>query len=369
MKVKINQNELNKAINIVQKAVSVRTPLPILSGILIEAKNNELILTATDLDLGIKTYSPCEIEEEGSIVVQARLIGDFVRKLPSNTYVFMEKKNNNNMEIKCLNSEINILGNSADEYPDNTFNNEGESFKIKSEILKSLIKHTYFAAALENIKPVFTGCLLEIKNKVCTLVALDGYRMAVRKESIDYDGEISIVVPAKTLFEIYRIIEENEDETEIVVSESHISFKVDNTIIISNLLEGKFIDYEGIIKDNYVSVVKVNTGEIRDSIERASLLAREDKNNLIILDIKDLSMKIYSASEYGNVEENIYIDKEGEDIKIGFNSKYLLDYLKVIDSEMISLNLIGKNNPCFIKEENGENKENYIYMVLPVRIS
>jgi DNA polymerase-3 subunit beta len=369
MKVKINQNELNKAINIVQKAVSVRTPLPILSGILIEAKNNELILTATDLDLGIKTYSPCEIGEEGSIVVQARLIGDFVRKLPSNTYVFMEKKNNNNMEIKCLNSEINILGNSADEYPDNTFNNEGESFKIKSEILKSLIKHTYFAAALENIKPVFTGCLLEIKNKVCTLVALDGYRMAVRKESIDYDGEISIVVPAKTLFEIYRIIEENEDETEIVVSESHISFKVDNTIIISNLLEGKFIDYEGIIKDNYVSVVKVNTGEIRDSIERASLLAREDKNNLIILDIKDLGMKIYSASEYGNVEENIYIDKEGEDIKIGFNSKYLLDYLKVIDSEMISLNLIGKNNPCFIKEENGENKENYIYMVLPVRIS
>jgi len=232
-----------------------------------------------------------------------------------------------------------------------------------------LIKHTYFAAAQENIKPIFTGCLLEIKNKVCTLVALDGYRMAVKREALDYEGEISIVVPAKTLFEIYRIIEEDEGETEIVASESHISFKVDNTIIMSNLLEGKFIDYEGIIKDNYVSVVKVNKEEIRDSIERASLLAREDKNNLIILDIKDFSMKIYSASEYGNVEENVYIDKEGEDIKIGFNSKYILDYLKVTDSEMISLNLIGKNNPCFIKEEKEENKDNYIYMVLPVRIS
>ena len=134
-------------------------------------------------------------------------------------------------------------------------------------------------------------------------------------------------------------------------------------------MEGKFIDYEGIIKDNYVTVVKVNTEEIRDSIERASLLARDDKNNLIILDIKDFNMQIYSASEYGNVEENISVDKEGEDIKIGFNSKYILDYLKVIDSEMISLNLIGKNNPCFIKEENEENKDNYIYMVLPVRIS
>ncbi|NLK65727.1 MAG: DNA polymerase III subunit beta [Tissierellia bacterium] len=369
MKVKINQNELNKAINIVQKAVSLRTPLPILSGILIEAKNNELILTATDLDLGIKTYSPCEIEEEGSIVVQSRLIGDFVRKLPSNSYVFIETKENNNMEIKCMNSEINILGNSAAEYPDNTFNNEGVSFNIKSEVLKNLIKHTYFAASLENIKPIFTGCLLEVKNNVCTLVALDGYRMAVKKELIDYDGEISIVIPAKTLFEILRIIEENKEETEIVVSESHISFKVDNTIIISNLLEGKFIDYEGIIKDNYVSVVKVNTEDIRDSIERASLLARDDKNNLIVLDIKDCIMQINSSSEYGNVEENISIEKEGEDIKIGFNSKYILDYLKVIDSEMISLNLIGKNNPCFIKEEKEENKDNYIYMVLPVRIS
>lgn len=369
MKIKINQNELNKSINVVQKAVSTRTPLPILTGILIEAKDNMLILTATDLDLGIKTYSPCEIEEEGSVVVQSKLIGDFVRKLPSNSYVFMETKENNNMEIKCLNSEINILGNSAAEYPDNTFDNEGESFKIKSETLRDLIRHTYYAAAQENIKPIFTGCLIEIKNNLCTIVALDGYRMAVKKEYIDYDGETSIVVPSKTLLEILRIIEENKGETEIVVSESHISFKIENTIIISNLLEGKFIDYEGIIKDNYVSVVKVNTEDIKESIERASLLARDDKNNLIILDIKDFNMQINSASEYGNVEENISVEKDGEDIKIGFNSKYILDYLKVIESDRISLNLIGKNNPCFIKEENEDKDEYYIYMVLPVRIN
>lgn len=369
MKIKINQNELNKAINIVQKAVSTRTPLPILTGILIEAKNNMLILTATDLELGIKTYVPCQIEEEGSVVVQSRLIGDFVRKLPSNSYVFIETKENNNMEIKCLNSEINILGNSAAEYPDNTFDNEGESINIKAETLKDLIRHTYFASAQENIKPIFTGCLIEIRNNICTMAALDGYRMAVKKEFIDYKGEISVVVPSKTLLEILRIIEESKDETQMVISESHISFKIENTIIISNLLEGKFIDYQGIIKDNYVSLVKVNTADIKDSIERASLLARDDKNNLIILDIKDMNMQINSASEYGNVEENISIEKEGEDIRIGFNSKYILDYLKVVDSETISLNLIGKNNPCFIKEENEENNENYIYMVLPVRIS
>lgn len=366
MKIRINQNELNKSINIVQKAVSSRTPLPILSGILIEAKNNMLIMTATDLDLGIKTYSPCDIEEEGSIVVQSRLIGDFVRKLPSNSYVNIETMENNNMEIKCLNSEINILGNSAAEYPDNTFDNEGNSFSIKSESLKNLIKYTYFAAAQENIKPIFTGCLIEIKNNLCTFVALDGYRMAVKKEKIDFSGEVSVVVPSKTMLEILRIIEENKANTDIVISESHISFKVDNTIIISNLLDGKFIDYEGIIKDNYVTRVNVSTTEIRESVERASLLAKDDKNNLIILDIKENNMQINSASEYGNVEENVAVEKEGEDIKIGFNSKYLLDFLKVIENEKIKLNLIGKNNPCFINEDS---KEDYIYMVLPVRIS
>ncbi len=366
MKIKINQNELNKSITIVQKAVSSRTPLPILSGILIEAKNNMLILTATDLDLGIKTYSPCEIEEEGSIVVQAKLIGDFIRKLPSNSYVHIETTENNNMEIKCLNSEINILGNSAAEYPDNTFDNEGNSFKIKSESLKNLIKYTYFAAAQENIKPIFTGCLIEIKNNLCSFVALDGYRMAVKKEPIEFSGEVSAVVPSKTLLEILRIIEENKENTEIIVSQSHISFRLENTIIISNLLDGKFIDYEGIIKDNFVTVVKAEPTDIRDSVERASLLAKDDKNNLIVLDIKDNNMQINSASEYGNVEENVSVEKVGEDLKIGFNSKYLLDFLKVIDNEKIVLNLIGKNNPCFINEEG---KQDYIYMVLPVRIS
>ncbi|WP_326911287.1 DNA polymerase III subunit beta [Sedimentibacter sp. MB31-C6] len=366
MKIKINQNDFYKSINIVQKAVSSRTALPILSGILIEAKNNQLILTATDLELGIKTYSPCEVLEEGSIVVHARLIGDFVRKLPSNSTVYIDSTEKNNIEIKCLNSEITILGNSATEYPDNTFNNEGNTINIKTELLKNMIKLTYFAAAQENIRPIFTGCLIEIKNNICTFAALDGYRMAVKREPIEYDGEVSVVVPSKTLLEILRIIEENKGITKITISDSHISFNFDNTTIISNLLEGKFIDYEGILKDNYVSLLKINNTDFKNSIERASLLARDDKNNLIILDIKDNNMQINSASEYGNVEENISIEKEGENLKIGFNSKYMLDVLKVIENEKLTLSIVGKNNPCFLKEENSDS---YIYMVLPVRIS
>lgn len=366
MKIKINQNELYKAINIVQKAVSSRTTLPILSGILIEASNNKLIFTATDLDLGIKTYSDCEVIEEGSIVVHARLLGDFVRKLPSNSAVNIETTANNSIEIKCLNSEFNILGNSSTEYPDNTFDNDGRTFNIKSDYLKNLIKYTYFAAAQDNIKPIFTGCLIEIKNNICTFVALDGFRMAIKKVPIDYNDEISVVVPSKTLLEILRILEENKGITTITLSDSHISFKIENTTIISNLLDGKFIDYEGILKDNYITIVEIDNFNLKNSLERASLLAREDKNNLIILDINNENMQINSASEYGNSEEIIHVKKEGEDIKIGFNSKYVLDVLKVIDSQYITMNLIGKNNPCFVKEKDNDN---YIYMILPVRIS
>lgn len=366
MKIKINQEELNKSINIVQKAVSSRTTLPILTGILIEAIDNKLILTATDLDLGIKTYSDCEIIEEGSIVVHARLIGDFIRKLPSNSIVNIETSQNNNIEIKCLNSEFNILGNSANEYPDSKFDNNGISFEIKSDSLKSLIRYTHFAAAIDNIKPIFTGCLIEIKNNMCTFVALDGFRMAIKKEKINYDGEISAVIPSKTLLEILRILEESKENAIITISESHISFKIDKTTIISNLLEGKFLDYQGILKDDFQTVIKIDNSNFKNSIERASLMARDDKNNLIILDIKEDCMQINSASEYGNVEEVNSIEKQGEDIKIGFNSKYILDVLKVIDSKYITMNLIGKNNPCFIKEENNEN---FVYMILPVRIS
>jgi len=366
MKFKINQNELYKSINIVQKAVSSRTTMPILSGILIETYNNKLILTATDLELGIKTYSDCEVIEEGSIVVHSRLLGDFIRKLPSNSNVNIEITNNNSIEIKCLNSEFNILGNSSAEYPDNTFDNQGTSFDIKSESLRNLIKYTYFAAAQDNIKPIFTGCLIEIKNNICTFVALDGFRMAIKNDIIEYNGEISAIVPSKTLLEILRILEEHKGNTKITISDSHISFKIENTTIISNLLEGKFIDYEGILKDNYISVVKVDCSNFKNSIERASLLAREDKNNLIILDIVNNNMQINTASEYGNAEENIDVEKDGEDIKIGFNSKYVLDVLKIIDNQYITMNLIGKNNPCFIKEQDNDN---YIYMILPVRIS
>ena len=366
MKLFINQKDLSKAVNIVQKAVSSRTTLPILTGILLEAIDDKLYMTATDLDLGIKTFVNCEIIEEGSIVVNSRLLGDFVRKLPSNTTLSISTNESNNMEIKCTNSDFNILGNSSKEFPDNTFINEGITFSLKSNSLRNLIRYTTFASSQDNMKPVLTGCLMEIKNKECIFAALDGFRLAVKKENIDIETKIKAIIPSKTLIELYRIIEEDENDIEIVLSSSHITFKINETTIISSLLEGEFINYKDIIKDGYVAKVKVNVNEIKNSIERASLLAREDKNNLIILDVKDELIKINSTSEYGNVEENIKVIKEGKDLKIGFNSKYVLDVLKVIESNEIYMNFLGNVNPCIIKKVD---EDDYTYLVLPVRIS
>lgn len=369
MKVTISQKELSRAINIVQKAVTSKTPMPILSGILIEAIENRLYFTATDLELGIKTYVECDVIEEGSIVVQSRLLGEFIRKLSSNASVTINTNERYNMEIKCLNSEFNMSGDPAVEYPTNTFDNDGTRFNISSDILKRLIKYTSFAVSQDITRPIFTGCLFEANKEGCFFVALDGFRMAVKSEEVilDLEEEISTIIPSKALNEITRILDEDDCEIEVVLSKSHISFNIGNTTIISNLLEGKFIDYKTLIKDEFFTKIKVNASEFRDSVERAALLAKEDKNNLIIFDIKENTMQINSTSNSGKAEEFIILKNiEGSNLKIGFNSKYIVDVLRIIDSEEIEISFLGIINPCFMKESGNES---FKYMVLPVRIS
>jgi DNA polymerase-3 subunit beta len=366
MKLTISQKELSKAINIVQKAVSTKTPMPILNGILIEAIGNKLYFTATDLELGVKTFVDCDVVEEGSIVVQSRLLGEFIRKLSSNASVIISTDERFRMEIKCLNSEFNISGESAVEYPTNAFDNNGIVFNINSTILKRLIKYTSFAVSQDVMKPVFTGCLFEVKNNKCFFVALDGHRMAVKSEELNLElDEISTIIPSKALNEITKILDEDDFEIEIILSDTHISFNIDKTTIISSLLEGKFIDYNGLIKDEFFTKIKLNTAELRDSVERAALLAREDKNNIVLFNIKENTMQINSVSDIGQAEEFIVLKSvEGSDIKIGFNPKYIVDVLRIIDSEEIEINFLGIMNPCFIKESDNDS---FKYMVMPVR--
>ncbi len=365
MKLKVNQKDLSQSINIVQKGISSKTTFPILNGILIETKNNKLNLTGTDLEIGIETNIDSDIFEEGSVVIISKIFGDLVRKLP-NLPVEIEVKEDNNMHINCGNSKFKIIGQSSIEYPELPKILDEISFNIPKDLLKTMIKQTIFATAQNETRPILTGALLEVKNNQVSFVALDGYRLALKKIPIECQNEIKVVIPGKTLNELSKILDDSDSNITIKFTSSHILFDLGNTSIISRLIEGQFLNYNDIIRDEYKSKIKVKTRYIQQSIERASLLAREGVNNMVVLDISDEKLVITSNSEIGNIHEEIPIELEGNDLKIAFNSKYILDGLKVIDSEEIEIKFVSNVSPCIMKPIGDET---YTYLVVPVRLA
>lgn len=368
MKFTCNQQILSKALNTVSKAVTSRTTIPILKGILLKVTNdNILILSASDLDLSIEKKINVTVEEEGSIVVSAKLFSDIIRKLP-NEEIEIEKQENNNIMIKCLASEFEIIGQPADEFPNIGEINEENKVSIEKDIFKEIIKKTSFAASIDESKGVIVGVLIEIEKNSLVMVALDGFRMAVTREKIRNEEKRKVIISARILNEINKIIAESEENKEIdmIINQKKAIFLIDETKIVLRLLEGDFIKYNDIIPKEYISRVIVNRLELLNSIERASLLAKEGKNNLIKLSIFRDKIIITSRSEEGNVKEEVFIEKEGTDLEIGFNSKYLLDVLKIVDDEQISMEFNTSVSPCLIKPVEGDE---YLYLVLPVRIS
>ncbi|SKA97435.1 DNA polymerase-3 subunit beta [Caloramator quimbayensis] len=354
---------LENAINTVQRATSNKTTYQILEGILIKAIDNKVVLTATDLDLGIETYIKANVNKNGAIVVNSKLFGEFIRKLP-NDIIMIEVKDNN-VFIKCNKSEFVIVGNNPDEFPSLPSINENTMYEISQDLLRNMIRQTIFAIAQDETRPILTGILFEIKDGMLNFVALDGYRLALKSESIESSQNISAVIPGKTLSEISKILEPSDDIVKITFTPNHILFTFENTKIISRLLDGEFINYRQIVPDEYKLRVKVSKNELLDSIERASLLAREGKTNLIKFEISDDKMVITSNSQIGKVYEEIEIELEGEGIKIAFNSKYFVDVLRIIDSEEIYLEFSTSVSPCVVKKCDSNN---YIYLVLPVRL-
>lgn len=360
----IDQKDFSKSINIVQKAISSRSSLQILEGILIETIDNRLKLTATDLEIGIETYVDCKIIDEGSIVVNSRIIGDIIRKLPqSSINITIE---NNNINIICEKSEFNIIGSNSSEYPDLPTIINQNMFTIPCDLFRSAIKQTVFATSEDETRPILTGVLFEIKNSIGSFVALDGYRLAVKSIPINLDNDIEIVIPSKSLLELNRILDDTDEEFKIILAPNHIIFNLGDTLFSSRLLEGQFLSYSDIIREEHNTIVKVNKNKFQSSLERASLLAKEEKANLIKLNIENDKIFIKSNSEIGNVNEELNTNKNGENVDIAFNSRYLLEGIKAIDTEEIELNFMGSLNPCIIKPTDDNN---YTYLVLPVRLA
>lgn len=365
MKFTCFKKDITKALNTVSKAVTTRTTVPILKGILIKVKENNLTLTAYDLDILIETTIPITGYEDGELVVAAKLFNEIVRKLPG------EEISINNEEdkviIKSDKSEFKIQGLPADEFPSAGDVSEKDSINLKADDLIEMINRTSFAASTEESRGIIVGVLITLKENLLSMVALDGFRLALNNKAVPNEKENKIIVTSKILNEVGKLLSESEniDDVSIILDERRAMINIENTKVIIRLLDGDFIAYENIIpKDSKIKVI-ASKDDLYNAIERASLLSREGKNNLIKMNIIENSIVISSKSEEGNLREEIFIDKEGEDLEIGFNAKYLLDSLKVIDDESIILNFDSSVSPCLIKPMVGSS---YTHLILPVRM-
>lgn len=369
MKFKCSQTTLTKALNIVSKAVTTRTTIPILKGILLEASSdNQLKMSASDLDITIEETIEAEVSEPGTIVVQSKLFGDIIRKLP-NADISIELINGNVL-IKCMNSEFSIIGLSPDEFPSiiETENNH-EAITFQKSVLKEMIRKTSFAASIDESKGVITGILIELLADGINMVAIDGYRMAVTREAMINPQPKNVIISAKIMNEISKILNDISDETDTVnllLCDKKAVFTAGSVKIVLRLLDGEFIKYKDLLQKDCKIKVRLNRSSIMESIERASLLSKEGKNNLIKMSIRDTIMTITSKSEEGNVKEELIITKEGEDLDIGFNAKYVLDVLKSIDDEEIIMLFNTPITPCLVEPVEGSAFE---YLILPVRIT
>ena len=366
MKIICNKSNLVKGVSIVSKAVPSKTTMPILECILIDATTDIIRLTANDMELGIQTEIEGEIIEHGMIAIDAKIFSEIVRKLPDNEIV-IETDNNLQMTITCEKAKFDISGKSGDDFSYLPIIEKNETVTISQFTLKEVIRQTIFSIADNESNKLMTGELFEIQNGILRVVSLDGHRISIRKIELKEPCEDrKIVVPGKTLIEISKILSgEAESEVCMYFTNNHIVFEFDNTIVVSRLIEGEYFKIDQMLSSDYETKVRINKRELLNCIDRATLLVKEGDKKPIIINIGDEVMELRIKSQLGSMNEDIMIHKEGKDLMIGFNPKFLIDALRVIDDEEVDLYLMNAKAPCFIKDE----AENYIYLILPVNFN
>ena len=366
MKLVFDKADLVKSVRIAMKAVSGKTTMPILECILIDASSNVIKFTSNDMELGIETIVTGMILERGIVALDAKIFSEIVRKLPDNQ-VTIETDENLVTTITCEKAKFNIPGQSGEDFSYLPILETSDCVSISQFTLKELIRQTIFSIAANENNKLMTGELFEIKDNTLRVVSLDGHRIAIRRiELKDSYPDRKVVVPGKTLNEISKILSgEMDDQIDIYFSENHIMFKFDDTTVVSRLIDGEYFRIDQMLSSDYETKVTINKKEFLSCIDRATLLVKEGDKKPIIIDIQDGAMELQINSAMGSMKEEIDINKEGKDIMIGFNPKFLIDALRVIDDEEISIYLVNPKAPCFIRNE----EESYIYLILPVNFN
>lgn len=366
MKIRCQKADLVKGVSIVSKAVPSKTTMPILECILIDATTNTIKLTANDMELGIETVIDGLVEQKGMIAIDARIFSDIVRKLPDNEIV-IETDSNYQTLITCEKAKFNIAGRSGEDFSYLPYIERDVPIVLSQFTLKEVIRQTIFSIADNDSNKLMTGELFEIEENVLKVVSLDGHRISIRKIFLNqnYDAK-KVVVPGKTLMEISKILSGDvESEVNIFFTANHVVFEFDSTVVVSRLIEGEYFRINQMLSNDYETKVKINKKELLNCIDRATLLVKEGDKKPIIINIQDDSMELKIKSQLGTMDEEIIIEKEGKDLLIGFNPKFLIDALRVIDDEEVTLYFMNAKAPCFIKDE----RESYIYLILPVNFN
>lgn len=367
MKIICSKSNLLQGINIVSRAVSSHSTLSILECILIEVSPDEIKLTANDMELGIETTIVGDIEDNGRIALNAKLFSEIVRKLPDNN-VTIETDEYNQATITCEKAKFRIAGKSGEDFPALPEVEKDSCFTMSQFALRNMITQTIFSISDNDNNKMMTGESLIVNNNKVRIASLDGHRISIRYVELKdtYNSESKIVIPGKTLSDISKIVTGNVyDDVHIYITDKHVLFEFDRTKVVSRLIEGDYFNIDQMLTDDYETKIEINKSELLNCIDRATLLVRDSDSRPIIITIEGSNVELDISSDIGSMREDIETKKEGKDIRIGFNPKFLMDVLKAIDDETVSIYFVNHKAPCFVKNEN----KDYIYIILPVNIS
>lgn len=365
MKFSCEKDILINLISTASRAVTGKSSLPLLEGILIEADTNEITLTGYDLSMGIRTKIETNVIEPGKAVLNAKLFHDIVRKLP-NDMVFVETDDKLLTTIKCGKAVFNLIATEADEFPIMAEVSNETSLALSQSVLKSMISQTIFSVSDNESKPIHTGCLFEIKNNKLTIVAVDGYRLSIREEEIEgVANDIKFVVPGSSLREIERILSEDDSVVELYPDHKNILFKIGNTTLISRLIEGEFLNYAAAIPNEFEYEIIIDRHEFITSVERVSLIVSEKLKNPVRFHFDGSYAQMSCITAIGKSYDECSFEGNVSSMEIGFNNRYILEALRAAGDETVKLKLKGPLNPVIVSPIEG-NK--YTYLVLPVRL-
>ena len=369
MKIVCYKDNILKALNSVVKAVASKTTMPILEGILIQTNDNEIKLTTYDLEIGIEYVMECEVKEQGSTVVNAIMFSEIIRKLPD-TEIYITLNENNLLEIECEGALYKLTTMNPEEFPELPKIEVENSIDLEQNMLRNMIRKTIFAVSNEENRPIFTGCLFEVENNKLNVVAVDGFRLALRSIYLQNKvNDFKAVIPGKTLNEINKILQDSFEHIKIGIAKNQALFEMENCKVVTRILDGEFLNYKSVIPSSWETRIRVNKNNLQNSFERISLISassiEKEKKYPVKVSIDIGKLTISCTNQTGEAKEEIYVSTEGKNIEAGFNPKYFLDSLKAIDDEEIFVEFGTSISPCLVKSV--ENNE-YVYMILPIRL-